>query len=162
MEISSTKPRQLSSRRLTSIDSEADRPVGVQRITVQRLFGQFDYDLKSETTDLSDLFILYGDNGSGKTTLLRLLFYILSLARAAGHRTAIQEIPFERFEVLLVDKTSIVLWRKNSIAGAYAITFSQVGMKPVTVPLVPLQTGKIASRRQRRKKLSPPSLKTSI
>ena len=52
---------------------QGHNPHAIVRITVEKLFGQFTYELptKDDFSDISNLFILYGDNGSGKTTGIR-------------------------------------------------------------------------------------------
>src|ERR1700722_20723282 len=93
-------------------ETAEEGPVGILQISVEGLFGQFDYTLESETTDLSDLFILYGDNGAGKTTILKLLFHLLSAGRNRGHRSAIKRTAFKLFEVRLVNRTKMRLSRE--------------------------------------------------
>jgi energy-coupling factor transporter ATP-binding protein EcfA2 len=116
-----------STRWFTLPDDESlqQAPVGVQKIEVEALFGHFDYLLRSETANLSDLFILYGDNGSGKTTILNILFHVLSPAPNRGHRTALLDFPFKRFAVFLVDGTEITLSRKEAGTGPYMIDISE-------------------------------------
>jgi len=72
------------------VDTEKSEPGSraISRISVTRLFGQFDYILSSEPTTPSlshaNILILYGDNGSGKTTILKLLFHLLSPSNNRG------------------------------------------------------------------------------
>lgn len=76
----------------------------LQRIRVDRLFGQYSYDLHSEVetgTVRSRLAILYGDNGSGKTTLLRLVFNLLTHIDGRGHKSVLAQTPFKKLEVTL-------------------------------------------------------------
>ncbi|SMP36510.1 AAA family ATPase [Shimia sagamensis] len=65
----------------------------IKKISVEKLFGQFDYVLPDEGS-LTNPAILYGDNGVGKSTLLALVFHLLSSAGDRGHRTAIWNISF--------------------------------------------------------------------
>jgi energy-coupling factor transporter ATP-binding protein EcfA2 len=107
------------------VDDAAKNPHSVVRITVEKLFGQFTYELpeKDDLTDVSNLLILYGDNGSGKTTILNLLFHLLSSEDDKGHKTAVSRIRFRRFSVELADGT-IIEARRNSKAhdGIYTAT----------------------------------------
>ena len=70
-------------------DGRAKNPHSVVRISLEKLFGQFSYELpgKEDHRDVSNLFILYGDNGSGKTTILSLLFHLLESEDNKGHKT---------------------------------------------------------------------------
>ena len=76
-----------------------ENPYSISRITVEKLFGQFTYELPSreDPADRSNLFILYGDNGSGKTTILNLLFHLLSSEEHQGHKTFVLRVWFKRF-----------------------------------------------------------------
>lgn len=75
--------------------------LSVTRITVERLFGRYDYELpaKDDVFDLSRLFILYGENGGGKTTLLQLIYHALSPANYEGHLSFLAQAPFDRFAI---------------------------------------------------------------
>ena len=112
-------------------DQHRTEPVGVVRIEAEALLGQFDYLLWSESGNLSDLFILYGDNGCGKTTILRVLFHLLSAGNTRGHRSAIKDIPFKRFEVFLADGTRLKLSRDQPISGPYAIFAQRPNKTPI-------------------------------
>ena len=72
----------------------------ISRIRVDKLFGLYTYNLPNEGS-FSEAAILYGDNGAGKSTLLRLAFHMLSPAGNRGHRTALTEVSYDRFEVEL-------------------------------------------------------------
>ena len=84
-------------------------PHAIVRITVEKLFGQFTYELpmKDDFSDISNLFILYGDNGSGKTTILNLLFHLLESEDGKSHKAFVSRVPFKRFSVELADGTVI-------------------------------------------------------
>ncbi|HKV05938.1 MAG TPA: ATP-binding protein [Candidatus Acidoferrales bacterium] len=86
---------------------ETPNPLSISRIEVDRLFGQFTYNLQSGGVDLSKLLILYGDNGSGKTTILNCIFHLLSPAANRGHRGELARVPFARFSVTLGDGTTV-------------------------------------------------------
>ena len=88
----------------------ASSPHSIARISVEKLFGQFTYQLPIKNGAgpvLSNLFILYGDNGSGKTTILKLLFQLLSPEDGKGYKAAIAKVRFRRFAVELADGTTI-------------------------------------------------------
>jgi energy-coupling factor transporter ATP-binding protein EcfA2 len=110
----------------------------IVRISVEKLFGRFDYELPetSSKEDLSNLFILYGDNGSGKTTILRLLFALLSTEDNKGHKTSVSQVRFRRFAVELADGTRIEALRNGkSIDGPYTATILKNGKPLVSVDL---------------------------
>ena len=89
---------------------------------IERLFGQYDYDLPRESDSFSEVAIFYGDNGCGKTTILRLLFHLLSSGIGRGHRTAISEVPFQLIQIDLHDGTRLVASRiESSETDAYSI-----------------------------------------
>jgi ABC-type Mn2+/Zn2+ transport system ATPase subunit len=97
----------------------------ISRVYVERLFGQYTYDLEL-TGGNNTLFIVYGDNGSGKTTLLKLIFHLLSPEGAKGHRTYLAQTLFSHFEVMLADGTRIIARRKDDrLEGTYTISISR-------------------------------------
>ena len=68
----------------------------VRRIYVEKLFGQYTYDLKLDSAKLThptNLLILYGDNGSGKTTILKLILSLLTTVNVKVTRPLLLE-PF--------------------------------------------------------------------
>ncbi len=95
----------------------------ITKISVDNLFGNYTYEIPDPTqehADLSRLLILYGENGSGKTTILKLLYNILSTARAKGHRTYLARQLFKKFAVELADGTSIAAERiGDSLDGSF-------------------------------------------
>lgn len=96
----------------------------IATLKVKGLFGQFDYEFPASDSQAhlpSDVVILYGDNGSGKTTLLNLTFHSLSAANNRGHRSAVAQIPFRRFEITLGDGSKIAMWRDSELTGGYWI-----------------------------------------
>ncbi len=95
----------------------------ITRISVDKLFGQFTYQIPARgepEADLSSLFILYGDNGSGKTTILRLLYHLLSPEDRKRHKTAVSKVRFRRFSVELADGTVVEALRPGKAQeGSY-------------------------------------------
>jgi ABC-type transport system involved in cytochrome c biogenesis ATPase subunit len=88
----------------------------IQRIKCDSLFGRLDYDLDFAAHGYSPIF-LYGDNGAGKTTLLRLIYSLLSNTRHEGSKTYISKVPFKRFEIHFINKTSVAAHRAASLTG---------------------------------------------
>jgi hypothetical protein len=91
-------------------------PRAISRISVEKLFGKYSYEIPGKTmtgANLSKLLILYGENGSGKTTILNLVYNILATAKRRGHRTYIARQPFKKFEVEIADGTRITAERKG-------------------------------------------------
>ena len=87
------------------------RNSGIRRIAVERLFGQYSYDLSDK--DLAagtapKLLLLYGDNGSGKTTILRILFFLLSHVDRENHKTIVSRIRFKKFLVEFANGDNLV------------------------------------------------------
>lgn len=117
--------QQLFSEFGDQFDGSEDSGLGraISRITVEGLFGQFNYTLPEpdRVTDVSKVLILYGDNGSGKTTMLRALFHLLSPANNRGHRTALASVPFTRLEVDLLGGGRIGAYRESNLVGSYVI-----------------------------------------
>ncbi len=85
----------------------ASKPnVLISAIRVTKLFGLYTYRLPVEEA-FSNASILYGDNGVGKSTILRLAFHLLSAAGNRGHRTALYQTSFEKFEVDLASGVTV-------------------------------------------------------
>jgi energy-coupling factor transporter ATP-binding protein EcfA2 len=78
----------------------------IRRIEVRRLFGRYDYDIRSPGPNVGvgeGLLILYGENGSGKTTILNLTRHLLAAETGARHRSAVAQTRFESFTLELAD-----------------------------------------------------------
>src|SRR5882762_1629850 len=92
-------------------------------LSVQRLFGLYDYDFGTYAGDRTiepSLLILYGENGSGKTTLLRLIFHLLSKEQNRGHRSQLGTVPLTHFRVRLGDGTEVGISRTpEAVNGTY-------------------------------------------
>jgi energy-coupling factor transporter ATP-binding protein EcfA2 len=101
----------------------------LRQIYVEKLFGQYTYDLSLDPRgreSLSKLLILYGDNGSGKTTLLRLIFNLLGSQRNRGHRGYVAKVLFRELRIELSDGTAIAATRpKNQLLGAFRMSISK-------------------------------------
>ncbi|MGA3163970.1 MAG: AAA family ATPase [Verrucomicrobiota bacterium] len=95
----------------------------ISALSIRNLFGRFSYEVPSEQskgTDLSKIFILYGDNGSGKTTILNILFHMLSPAHAEGHRTFLAQTQFNRFSVTFGNGVEAIIERaEKQLLGSF-------------------------------------------
>ena len=104
-------------------------PNAISDISVDKLFGEYTYEIPGpnmDQSDISKLLIMYGGNGSGKTTILQLLYHILSPARKEGHRTYLARQSFRKIAVRLADGMSIVAERKGSeLDGSFTWSISR-------------------------------------
>jgi energy-coupling factor transporter ATP-binding protein EcfA2 len=104
--------------------------LGIRQIVVERLFGQFTYELKDKISphgSASRVLLLYGDNGSGKTTILRILFYLLSHIDKQGHKSEIHEIRFRKFLIQFADGTDVVAARQQDRDRGYSVKITRAG-----------------------------------
>jgi energy-coupling factor transporter ATP-binding protein EcfA2 len=104
---------------------------GVRRIYVERLFGQYTYDLSDKDlppNTATKVLLLYGDNGSGKTTILQLLFFLLSHVDRQSHKTNVTKIRFKKFAVELADGTNVVAERAQDKPGPYQLRVEREGV----------------------------------
>jgi energy-coupling factor transporter ATP-binding protein EcfA2 len=106
------------------------RNSGIRRIEVERLFGQYTYDLSDR--DLAadtapKLLLLYGDNGSGKTTILRILFFLLSHVDNQRHKTIVSGIRFKRFLVEFANGTVVAAERAKDDVRPYELRVTKDG-----------------------------------
>jgi energy-coupling factor transporter ATP-binding protein EcfA2 len=109
----------MENNELTSI-----RRVYLSRITVKKLFGLYDYDLRLNAVDIAKptLAIFYGDNGTGKTTILHLVFHLLCSTKSQGHKSYIGRMPFREFSVYLTNGTAISIRKTSeSFVGPYKL-----------------------------------------
>lgn len=117
-----------------SLDSQhllSSSGVGIRRILVQRLFGQFNYNLEDHFAPpavASRVILLYGDNGAGKTTILRMLFHLLSHIDNKGHKGQLKRIRFKKFEIDLADGTQIIAERDDDQRAAYDVRILRSGV----------------------------------
>lgn len=110
-------------------------PKSIQKITVKRLFGTYDYSLSAtaEAKSPNRLLVLYGDNGSGKTTILRALFHLLAPETGQGHKTALAVIPFARFEVDFTTGDRVWAQRtEGKLTGGFTLGLRLAGHKEKT------------------------------
>ena len=102
-------------------DETPSGPPLIARFAVDRLYGNYSYDIKVPQTSAgpSRLVLLHGDNGCGKTTLLRLLWHTLSPADNRGHKSELASIPFSSLSVSMTDQTQITVRKKEKLVGAF-------------------------------------------
>lgn len=96
-------------------NGQGKNPHAIARVSVEGLFGQYNYELPAagkEGVDFSRLFIMYGENGSGKTTLLKLIYHTLSPEGGQGHRSFLGRTRFNRFAIELADGTVVEAIRR--------------------------------------------------
>ncbi len=106
------------------------RGLGIRRIIVEKLFGQFTYNLEGKGSDVGDtskVLLLYGDNGSGKTTIMRMLFFLLSHVDDVGHKTEVGKIRFKKFQVDFSDGTQIIAEREDDKKSRYELRVLRSG-----------------------------------
>src|SRR5271157_5632374 len=104
--------------------------IGITRISVRELFGQYSYELRDKVSRdglASKALMLYGDNGSGKTTILTLLFYLLSHLEDKGHKTKVSNIRFTRFQVDFSDGSEVAATRADSQKKHYNLSVKRNG-----------------------------------
>ncbi|HEY6331242.1 MAG TPA: AAA family ATPase [Blastocatellia bacterium] len=107
----------------------------ITRISVDKLFGAFTYDLHLPDGSVAlkhndpPLMILYGDNGSGKTTLLKLVFGLLSPRQDKTQLDFIKKTPFERLVVELSDGTAFGAERSGRTTGSCIVYTQRPGQR---------------------------------
>ena len=112
--------------KINAVEPPSKGALFITGIRVDRLFGQYSYDLKPEATGdaLSRLLILYGENGTGKTTLLWLVFHLLSREPSRGHRTFLAKSRFRRLAVSLGNGAEPVAERQStSLTGPFEMSY---------------------------------------
>ena len=102
-------------------------PTNISSITIEGLFGEFDYKLpnKSKSVDLSQLLVLYGDNG--KTTILRLIYDALAHAAGRGLKTRLANTPFRKLEIGFNNGSKVSYEKSSGLIGSFRATFSHPG-----------------------------------
>ncbi|MEA2515225.1 MAG: hypothetical protein QOJ59_4714 [Thermomicrobiales bacterium] len=121
----------------------------ITNISVEKLFGQYDYNLSVNFRSVvgssdSRILLLYGENGTGKTTILNLMYHLLSPASGRGHRSYLAETPFERFTVTIEDGTTISATREApNLIGSYVITVLERGNVTHTFAMEVNERGKV-------------------
>lgn len=86
----------------------------IRTITVEKLFGLYDYKLTVDSSISDNVFILYGDNGTGKSTLLKLTYHLLSSEVGQAHKTFLANIPFRFFSIEFNDGTLVAASREDA------------------------------------------------
>lgn len=87
----------------------------VKSIHVRKLFGVYDHDVVLNADER--ITIIHGPNGVGKTALLRLTNALL-----LGNYLAFLTTPFERFEILFMDGSSLCAVRSGKISKSAKLT----------------------------------------
>lgn len=98
----------------------------IKKITVEKLFGLYDYVLTIDPSNSDNVFILYGDNGAGKSTILKLTYHLLSSELGNGHKTYIANVPFKLFSVEFDDGTLVQAEREDinqELTGTYTFIY---------------------------------------
>ena len=90
---------------------EHEKPRYIKTVRVQKLFGEFDYELDFNAGD-PRLAIIAGSNGSGKTTVLRLINSALTRRPGRG-KDVVFNTSFEVFELALSTGLSVGFQRKS-------------------------------------------------
>ena len=96
--------------------------LSISRISVEKLFGMYDYSLSipRDRGENNKILILYGDNGSGKTSILKIAFNLLAPDDKKGLKSKVTPIPFRKFVIELSDRTEITAERdEQSLIGSY-------------------------------------------
>jgi energy-coupling factor transporter ATP-binding protein EcfA2 len=110
--------------------------LAVTKITVEKLFGHYDYTLPNNSSiDISKLLIIYGDNGTGKTTILKLFFSLLSTRDKSGYKSSIAETKFRKFSIHFQNGFEIGAFRENGFIGTYEYYISKKGKKVKSIVL---------------------------
>lgn len=104
--------------------------LAVTKISVEKLFGHYDYTLpNTAAVDISKLLIVYGDNGTGKTTILKLFFYLLSTRDKSGYKSRLAETKFKKFSIHFQNGFEIGAFREKGFIGSYEYYISKKGKK---------------------------------
>ncbi|MEJ6022864.1 AAA family ATPase [Ramlibacter sp. PS4R-6] len=83
-------------------DSHAADAIRITSISIGKLFGSYDYELKLAAPHIGEqVRILYGENGLGKTNILAILFHLLSPHERRNHRNSLAKIKFQSVLVSL-------------------------------------------------------------
>jgi energy-coupling factor transporter ATP-binding protein EcfA2 len=106
------------------VHQQVERPwPAVRSVSVEELFAKYTYnelELYSRGSK-QPLALFYGTNGSGKTTLLKLIYAALSPSLNEGLRTYFAQTPFRRFDLELLDGTSIRVMKTDGLIGPYRV-----------------------------------------
>lgn len=90
-------------------------------MAVDRLFGEYTYELDWPDNPEDAIIIIYGDNGSGKTTLLRLAYRLLSRDRDRELYDDVSEVAFRSFSLHFDNGVVIRAHRDEPVNGPFTI-----------------------------------------
>ena len=126
----------------------------ITEISVDQLFGRYDYNIRMGCNGDGQMSLLYGDNGTGKTTILNLVFHLLSSDQGRGHKTRMVQVPFRTFTVTFSDESTVFASRtSDTLTGTFDLGYRPGDGPAETVKLnADPESGRVLST------LAPPEL----